>query len=36
MSTLFSESTVRSVTFRNRIFVPPVCQYSSQEGLYAA
>jgi len=33
MSMLFSEITMRSVTFRNRIFVSPMCQYSSQEGL---
>jgi 2,4-dienoyl-CoA reductase-like NADH-dependent reductase (Old Yellow Enzyme family) len=33
MSILFSEITMRSVTFRNRIFVSPMCQYSSQEGL---
>jgi 2,4-dienoyl-CoA reductase-like NADH-dependent reductase (Old Yellow Enzyme family) len=26
--TLFSPLTIRSVTFRNRIWVPPMCQYS--------
>jgi 2,4-dienoyl-CoA reductase-like NADH-dependent reductase (Old Yellow Enzyme family) len=33
MSMLFSPFTLRSVTFRNRIFVSPMCQYSSQDGL---
>src|SRR5512141_2121298 len=33
MSTLFSPLTLRSVTFRNRIFVSPMCQYSSLDGL---
>jgi 2,4-dienoyl-CoA reductase-like NADH-dependent reductase (Old Yellow Enzyme family) len=33
MSILFSPYTLRSVTFRNRIFVSPMCQYSSHEGL---
>jgi len=33
MSMLFSPLTLRSITFRNRIFVSPMCQYSSQEGL---
>jgi 2,4-dienoyl-CoA reductase-like NADH-dependent reductase (Old Yellow Enzyme family) len=33
MSTLFSRFTLRSVTFRNRIFVSPMCQYSSNNGL---
>ncbi len=33
MSQLFSPLTVRSVTFRNRIFVSPMCQYSSRDGL---
>ena len=32
MSTLFDSFTVRSVTFRNRIGVSPMCQYSSQDG----
>src|SRR3954454_18301531 len=30
---LFDHYTIRSVTFRNRIFVSPMCQYSSEEGL---
>ena len=33
MSILFSPLTLRSITFRNRIFVSPMCQYSSQDGL---
>lgn len=30
---LFTPLTLRSVTFRNRIFVSPMCQYSSDDGL---
>ncbi|HEX3578045.1 MAG TPA: NADH:flavin oxidoreductase/NADH oxidase [Thermoanaerobaculia bacterium] len=30
---LFDSYTIRAVTFRNRIFVSPMCQYSSEEGL---
>jgi 2,4-dienoyl-CoA reductase-like NADH-dependent reductase (Old Yellow Enzyme family) len=30
---LFSEIKLRSVTFRNRIFLSPMCQYSSEEGM---
>jgi 2,4-dienoyl-CoA reductase-like NADH-dependent reductase (Old Yellow Enzyme family) len=30
---LFSPLTIRSVTLRNRIGVPPMCQYSAQNGL---
>ena len=33
MSVLFSTFNLRSITFRNRIFVSPMCQYSSHEGL---
>lgn len=33
MSKLFSELKLRGVTFRNRIFVSPMCQYSSDDGL---
>jgi 2,4-dienoyl-CoA reductase-like NADH-dependent reductase (Old Yellow Enzyme family) len=33
MSVLFSPIALRSVTFRNRIFVSPMCQYSSREGM---
>src|SRR5512142_480781 len=33
MSRLFSPLSLRSVTFRNRIFVSPMCQYSSRNGL---
>jgi len=33
MSILFSPLQLRSITFRNRIFVSPMCQYSSQDGL---
>jgi 2,4-dienoyl-CoA reductase-like NADH-dependent reductase (Old Yellow Enzyme family) len=30
---LFDSYTIRAVTFRNRIFVSPMCQYSSDDGL---
>jgi 2,4-dienoyl-CoA reductase-like NADH-dependent reductase (Old Yellow Enzyme family) len=33
MSHLFTRYTLRSVTFRNRIFVSPMCQYSSENGM---
>ena len=33
MSTLFSPLHLRSVTFPNRIFVSPMCQYSSENGM---
>jgi 2,4-dienoyl-CoA reductase-like NADH-dependent reductase (Old Yellow Enzyme family) len=33
MSVLFSPLELRGVTFRNRIFVSPMCQYSSLDGL---
>ena len=33
MSHLFSPFTLRSITFRNRIFVSPMCQYSSIDGM---
>jgi 2,4-dienoyl-CoA reductase-like NADH-dependent reductase (Old Yellow Enzyme family) len=33
MSILFSPVTLRSITFRNRVFVSPMCQYSSNNGL---
>ncbi len=33
MSQLFSPLTLRSVTFRNRVFVSPMCQYSSEDGM---
>jgi 2,4-dienoyl-CoA reductase-like NADH-dependent reductase (Old Yellow Enzyme family) len=33
MSRLFSPLTLREVTFKNRIFVSPMCQYSSNDGL---
>lgn len=33
MRKLFSSLKLRSITFRNRIFVSPMCQYSSQDGL---
>ncbi len=36
MSILFSPLTLRDLTFRNRIFVSPMCQYSSQDGLPTA
>lgn len=33
MSILFSPCNLRSIRFRNRIFVSPMCQYSSRDGL---
>jgi 2,4-dienoyl-CoA reductase-like NADH-dependent reductase (Old Yellow Enzyme family) len=33
MSQLFAPLTVRSVRFHNRIFVSPMCQYSSENGM---
>ena len=33
MSRLFSPFTLRELTFRNRIFVSPMCQYSSKGGI---
>src|SRR5580700_3679590 len=33
MAKLFTEFTLRDVTFRNRVFVSPMCQYSSEDGL---
>jgi len=33
MSHLFSPFTLRQLTFRNRIFVSPMCQYSSDDGM---
>src|SRR5512147_1926178 len=33
MSKLFSPMTLRGIEFKNRIFVSPMCQYSSQEGM---
>jgi 2,4-dienoyl-CoA reductase-like NADH-dependent reductase (Old Yellow Enzyme family) len=33
MSKLFESLTLRQVTFRNRIWVSPMCQYSSIEGM---
>jgi 2,4-dienoyl-CoA reductase-like NADH-dependent reductase (Old Yellow Enzyme family) len=33
MKKLFTPLTLRTVTFRNRIFVSPMCQYSSRDGL---
>jgi 2,4-dienoyl-CoA reductase-like NADH-dependent reductase (Old Yellow Enzyme family) len=33
MSALFSPLTLREVTFRNRIFVSPMCMYSSEDGM---
>jgi 2,4-dienoyl-CoA reductase-like NADH-dependent reductase (Old Yellow Enzyme family) len=32
MSALFSPLKLREVTFRNRVFVSPMCQYSSRDG----
>lgn len=33
MSQLFTPFTLRETTFKNRIFLSPMCQYSSQDGL---
>lgn len=33
MSRLFSSLTLRELTFRNRVFLSPMCQYSSHDGL---
>jgi len=33
MPALFDPLTLRGLTFRNRIFVSPMCQYSSEDGL---
>lgn len=33
MSKLFSSLTIREIEFRNRVFVSPMCQYSSDNGL---
>ncbi len=33
MTRLFSELRLRELTFRNRIFVSPMCQYSATDGL---
>jgi 2,4-dienoyl-CoA reductase-like NADH-dependent reductase (Old Yellow Enzyme family) len=33
MSRLFSQLRLREITFRNRIFVSPMCQYSSLDGV---
>ena len=33
MSMLFSRFRLREIEFRNRIFVSPMCQYSSQDGM---
>jgi 2,4-dienoyl-CoA reductase-like NADH-dependent reductase (Old Yellow Enzyme family) len=33
MSKLFTPLKIREITFRNRVFVSPMCQYSSDEGL---
>ncbi len=33
MTRLFTPLTIKSVTYRNRIFVSPMCQYSSEAGM---
>jgi 2,4-dienoyl-CoA reductase-like NADH-dependent reductase (Old Yellow Enzyme family) len=33
VSQLFSPLTIRKLTFKNRVFVSPMCQYSSNDGL---
>ena len=32
-SHLFSPLTLRELTFKNRVFVSPMCQYSSDDGM---
>src|SRR5579875_872008 len=32
MSKLFSPLTIRNTTFKNRIVISPMCQYSSEDG----
>ena len=36
MSLLFSPMTIRGVTFKNRLWVSPMCQYSAQDGVVNA
>src|SRR5215212_7710285 len=33
MSHLFTPFALREITFRNRVFVSPMCQYSSDDGM---
>src|SRR5687767_15644077 len=33
MSKLFTELNIRDVTFRNRLWISPMCQYSSRDGM---
>ena len=33
MNTLFDPLTIGSVTFQNRVWVSPMCQYSATDGL---
>src|SRR5436305_5819407 len=33
MSHLFSPLKLRDLTFKNRVFVSPMCQYSSEDGM---
>jgi 2,4-dienoyl-CoA reductase-like NADH-dependent reductase (Old Yellow Enzyme family) len=33
MSQLFSSFTLRELTFKNRVFVSPMCQYSCVDGM---
>ena len=32
MAGLFDQLTIRDLTFNNRVFVSPMCQYSSENG----
>jgi hypothetical protein len=34
--TLFRPLTIRSLTFQNRIFLSPLCQYSAEDGHHTA
>lgn len=33
MSLLFSPITIKNVEFRNRVMIPPMCQYSAKDGI---
>ena len=33
MSSLFTPFTIKNITFRNRIMIPPMCQYSAENGM---
>ncbi|MBJ7550234.1 hypothetical protein [Marinomonas ostreistagni] len=33
MAQLFTPFTLKSITLKNRVAIPPMCQYSAEEGL---